>query len=171
MNTDSTIMRRRAGSILALVVLFAVPALVMLVVCALMLSSCAPNDPAPTPLYPEDQCSSCRMTISNKAFASEIISDDGTVLKFDDLRCLEDYRQEHPDEHAAAIFVTDYESGEWMPYAKGIVVPTGIETPMGSGRIAVSTQEAASRLKELHPAKLTSTGHDACCGKPKEVGP
>ena len=138
---------------------------------ALLLWSCAAKEIGPAPLYPEDECASCRMTISNRAFASEIVSEDGSVLKFDDLRCLDDYRQEHPEEAPAAIFVTDYESGEWMPWEKGIVVPTGIETPMGSGRIAVATQEAAARLKEQHPPKLTATGHDACCGKPKEVGP
>ena len=158
----------------ALPVLHARPALmativltVLIAAASVLVTSCAPAEAGPVPLYPEDQCASCRMAVSNRAFASQIVFTDGSAAKFDDLRCLDNYRHEHPNEAYAAIFVSNYETSEWMPYALGVIVQTGIETPMGSGRVAVADQKAAARLKEQYPPKLSAEGMDACCAGPK----
>jgi len=139
--------------------------LLVVMLASLALSSCGPNEIRPVDVFAEDQCGSCRMAVSSPAFASEIVYADGSAAKFDDLRCFENYRRAHADEEYAAIFVMNYESKEWMPYGTSVIIETGIETPMGSGRIAVAGQEAASRLKEKYPPKLASTEAGSCCAK------
>lgn len=131
---------------------------------ALLFSSCGPNEIRPAELFPEDQCASCRMAVSDGAFASQILYDDGSAAKFDDLRCFDNYRKAHPGEDFVELFVANYETKEWIPYGRSVIVQTGIETPMGSGRIAVADQAAAKRLKEQYPPKMASAGADACCG-------
>jgi len=152
--------RNRPPSIAGLAAL--VPALFL----SLLLSSCGPKEIRPVELFPEDQCASCRMAVSDGAFASQILYDDGSAAKFDDLRCFDNYRKAHPSEEFVEMFVADYETKEWIPYGKSVIVQTGIETPMGSGRIAVGGQEAAKRLKEKYPPKMASAEADACCAKP-----
>lgn len=133
---------------------------------ASLLGSCGPANLEPVDIYPEDQCASCRMAVSNRAFASEIVYHDGAASKFDDLGCFDTYRRAHADEEYAAIFLVNYETGEWIPYGRSVIVRTGIETPMGSGRVAVAGQDAARRLRERHPPKLASMEEDGCCSGP-----
>ena len=59
----------------------------------------------------------------------------------------------------------NYETKEWVPYGRSVIVRTGIETPMGSGWIALEDQLAAKRLKEQYPAKDTSMDEDSCCAQ------
>ncbi len=130
--------------------------------------SCGPKEIQPVELFPEDECASCRMTVSNPAFASEIINKDGSVVKFDDLRCFENYRKDHNVDDFEKIFVKDYETKAWIPFGKSIVLQTGIETPMGSGQIAVGDQLRAKQLKEQYPPKLTAMEGDACCASKED---
>ena len=91
------------------------------------------------------------MAVSDKAFASEIITQDGEVFKFDDLGCLEAYRKNNPNLKIVGTFVTDYETKEWLPFAASVIVRTGIATPMGSGKVAVSDSLRAKSLVERFP--------------------
>lgn len=119
---------------------------------SLMLLSCGPSEIKPVDIYPEDNCANCRMAVSDKSFASEIITDQREVFKFDDLACLEEYRQKNQTLKINAIFVADYETKDWLPYARSVIVRTGIETPMGSGKAAVADSQRAKILVERFPA-------------------
>lgn len=134
---------------------------------SVLLISCGPKEIEPVELFPEDECASCRMAVSDPAFASEIIYKVGSVVKFDDLRCLENYRKDHNVDDFEKIFVKDYETKAWIPFGKSIVIQTGIETPMGSGQIAVTDQHRAKQLKEQYPATLAAMEGDACCAPKK----
>ena len=124
------------------------------------IAGCAGNEVRPIELYPEDACASCRMAVSDPAFASEIITMEDEVLKFDDLRCMENYRRDHATMKIRAIFVKDYGTRAWLPYEHSIIVRTSIDTPMGSGKIAAASAEEAKRLTEAHPP---TPDEDACC--------
>lgn len=132
-------------------------------VAAVALGSCGPQEVRPVEIFPEDQCASCRMAVSDQAFASQIVYDDGSAVKFDDLGCFDNFRRAHPGEPAAGMFVANYETKEWIPYGKSVIVQTGIETPMGSGRVAVADQAAANRLKRKFPPKIAASGAGGCC--------
>jgi copper chaperone NosL len=135
----------------------------MLVLAAV--AGCTPSELRPVELFAEDACAMCRMAVSDPAFASEILTTEGDVLKFDDLRCMENYRREHATVRIGAIFVKDYETRAWLPYERSVIIRTSIDTPMGSGTIAASSAEQARRLTEAYPPD--DTGVDACCATGK----
>lgn len=132
--------------------------------CGVLFLGCTPAELKPVELFPEDECANCKMAVSNPSFASEIISAEGEVFKFDDLGCLEKFRKKRNDVQIAAIFVKDYESKQWLPYEKSVLILTGIETPMGSGKIAVRSNERAKILAAEYPVKNSteSMGKGSC---------
>ncbi|MDP2886436.1 MAG: nitrous oxide reductase accessory protein NosL [Ignavibacteria bacterium] len=117
----------------------------------LVAMGCGRKEVKPVDIFPEDNCSNCRMAVSERAFASEIIVESGEVMKFDDLACLEQFRRKNPDLNIDEIFVTDHETGQWLPYKKSVVVKTGLQTPMGSGKIAVADSNRARAVAVQYP--------------------
>ena len=95
------------------------------------------------------------MAISNAAFASELITDQNEVLKFDDIGCMLDYKKNMESKNIAAIFVKDYESREWIPLEKSTIVETGIKTPMGSGKIAFKDSAKAAEYQKKYPKQMS----------------
>ena len=138
---------------------------VTLCLSGLFFLGCGATEIKPVELFPEDECSNCRMSVSNPAFASEIISQENEVFKFDDLACLEKFRKKRNEVKIAAIFLKDYESKQWLRYENSVMIQTGIETPMGSGRIAVASNERAKALTEQFPVKdISEKMGKGCCG-------
>jgi copper chaperone NosL len=138
---------------------------VSLCLSGLFLLGCGATELKPVELFPEDECANCRMSVSNPAFASEIISQNDEVFKFDDLSCLEQFRKQRNDVNIAAIFVKEYETKQWLRYENSVIILTGIATPMGSGRIAVANSERAKALTEQFPVKnISEKMGKECCG-------
>lgn len=102
------------------------------------------------------------MAVSNERFASEILSADGTALKFDDIGCMLKFKSKNTTLQIAAIYLKDYETKEWIPYERAAIVETDVETPMGSGKVAFADGKKARAFQEQHP-KSAAAGHDACC--------
>jgi copper chaperone NosL len=94
------------------------------------------------------------MAVSDQAFASEIITTDGEVFKFDDLGCLERFKDNSADLKIAATFVKDYETKKWLPYERSVIVQTSIRTPMGSGKVALADSAKAREIMENFPKNL-----------------
>ena len=134
----------------------------------LTMIGCASGDVRPVELFPEDNCSGCRMAISDAAFASEIINNQGEAFKFDDLGCLEKFRAKTPAQDVRAVFVKDYGTRTWVLYEKSTIVRTGIRTPMGSGNVAFSNPESAKEFASQHPPDLSAENGSACCSMHKD---
>jgi len=130
---------------------------------AAALAGCGTSELRPVELFPEDECAHCRMSVSDPKFASEIITQNGEVFKFDDLSCLDKFRKHRNDQAIAAIFVKDFETTRWLRYEQSVIIETGIATPMGSGKIAVSGSERAAAVKQQFPARSGSC-EAGCCG-------
>jgi copper chaperone NosL len=128
----------------------------------LLLAGCGPEEVRPVDIYPEDLCAGCRMAISDERFAAEIIAPDGEAYKFDDLGCLWKFRKGEGGSHPAAIFLKDFQTKEWVPYARATIVSAGIATPMASGMVAFADTARARAFVAEHPAAVV--GGDACCG-------
>jgi len=125
---------------------------------------CTSSDIKPVDIYPEDQCAQCRMAVSNEAFASEIITNDGRVFKFDDLGCLETFLQRQSDLALAAIYVKDYQTRAWLLRERSVFVQTSLKTPMASGKVAVADSVQAKHLAEKYPAtKKAESDGCSCC--------
>jgi len=121
------------------------------------LIACAAGQVGPVPIEDGDACSFCRMAISEKQFAAEIIKTDETVLKFDDIACMLRYQERSEDKSKpAAIFVTDYPSKEWIKAEDAFYTRSEtIKTPMGGGIISfrdkANIQGGSLRFEELKP--------------------
>ena len=116
-------------------------------------AGCSKSAVKPVDIFPEDMCSHCRMSVSNKAFAAEIISESGDALKFDDIGCMEEFTRNSGGIKPARVFVKDYETKEWLLLEKSTIVVTGIATPMGSGKIALRDSVRAAAIRDKFPAE------------------
>ena len=108
------------------------------VLCLLMLTGCGSAELRPVELLPEDLCAFCRMAISEKRFASELVTKDSEPVKFDDIRCMLRYRKEriHPDS-VAATFVVDFDTKEWLKSEEAYFVKSNeFKTPMAGNVVA-----------------------------------
>lgn len=76
---------------------------------------------------------------------------EGEVSKFDDLSCLEKFREKSTGRKIAATFVKDYETKKWLPSERSTIVRTGIRTPMGSGKVAFADSAQAKEYVKKFP--------------------
>ncbi|RPI21927.1 MAG: hypothetical protein EHM61_23555 [Acidobacteria bacterium] len=106
----------------------------------------------PVDIFPDDMCSACKMAISDKRFAGEILWQ-GTARKFDDLGCMVRTIQKGGDRHSG--FVVDFGSREWVNAKEAYYVrSTEISTPMRSGLIAFKDREAAQQAASKYAGQV-----------------
>jgi copper chaperone NosL len=91
-----------------------------------------------------ENCSNCRMQVSSRQFASQLVGPGEEPRFFDDLECLSEYLKSHAAAPGGVVYVADHRTGEWARAATAVFtrVPS-IETPMGSHIVAHGS--AASR--------------------------
>jgi copper chaperone NosL len=93
-------------------------------------------------------CGYCRMAISQKQFAAEVLDADENAVKFDDIGCMLRYLA-GVKQKPVAVFVADYSTRGWVTAGKASFVRgSKIATPMGGGILAFgdrSSAEAAAR--------------------------
>jgi copper chaperone NosL len=118
----------------------------------LLIAGCAATEIKPVDLYPEDQCAQCRMAVSTDVFASEIITKEGDVFKFDDLGCQDQFLTANKELRVAVIFVKDYNSHAWITREQSTIVRTSLKTPMGSGKVAFRDSLKAQEFARQHTA-------------------
>lgn len=110
----------------------------------LFITNCGAPEIKPVDIAAEDVCTHCKMAISEKQFASEIITTDGDALKFDDIGCMQDYLKEKPDTKVAVHFFMNYETKTWLKgNAATFVKSKEITSPMGGGIIAFEHETKA----------------------------
>lgn len=135
----------------------------LLGVTVLVLNGCSAPGLKPVEIFPEDNCAQCRMAVSDERYASEIIDQNGEAFKFDDLGCMLKFRSKHADLKIAGIYLKDYETKQWMPYERAAIVETGVETPMGSGKVAFADPQKAMSFQKQYPQAANAGGVDKCC--------
>jgi copper chaperone NosL len=116
------------------------------------LSSCKASRPEPVELTRnEDACAQCRMAVSDRRFAAEVVDSDGTARFFDDLGCLVRWLHENPLRPSAAAYIVCQDSGQWTAVeAASYVRSDKLKTPMSYGVGAwASRTEAQHKATEL----------------------
>ncbi len=113
-------------------------------------------EPVEIPLN-EASCSHCRMAVSEREFAAEVVAPDGRVNYFDDIGCLAAWLREHQPPAEAGIYVVDFETGKWLNAESAYYVKSSrIPTPMASGVVAFSDAErAVEAAKRYEGRQLT----------------
>jgi len=111
-----------------------------------LLASCATGPPRPAEIDTKnDACGWCRMAISEKRFAAQVVAPGEEPRLFDDIGCLRDWLRGAPPLRAgAAAYVADHRTLDWVPAGRAAYAEiAGLATPMASGLAAWS--DGASR--------------------------
>lgn len=95
-------------------------------------------------------CAQCRMAISEKRYAAEMVGSEGDVIKFDNLDCMVRYVSGRGlKDKAAAWFVMDSDGREWLDARQASFVRSAsIPGPMGNGILAVRDATQAEHLAQ-----------------------
>lgn len=113
-----------------------------------MLLGCAPDGPEPIKLN-TDACEHCKMTISNGQFAGEMITKKGRVYKFDDMFCVRDYREAHPEVEIKATYIHYFlGNNELIPAESAFYVKSAeFRSPMNGNIAAFKNAEEAKEYQ------------------------
>jgi copper chaperone NosL len=133
-----------------------------LMITVLFLVGCGSPEVKPVDIYSEDMCSNCKMAFSDHRFASEIITDQNEVFKFDDIGCMLKFKVKRSAMKVVATYLKDYDTKEWIPYERAVIVETDVETPMGSGRVAFSDSMKAREFQKQHPPNKMLSSQRGC---------
>ncbi|RMG44696.1 MAG: hypothetical protein D6723_19045 [Acidobacteria bacterium] len=129
----------------------------VLMAMSLSLGGCTEGRPQPVPIQlNEDMCAFCRMAISEKRFAAEMINVDGEVFKFDDIGCMIRFvRMRQQKETARAFFVNDYHRRQWLEAERAFFVyARELRTPMDSHLVAFRERGAAEAFARDHRGQV-----------------
>ena len=115
------------------------------------LSSCSTS---PTPIKPgTDNCSFCKMTISDARYGAEIVTRKGKVYKFDDAHCVLSYlKNDIRSEDVANTYFVDFDGQHELIDAKTAFFfkSDELNTPMGGNIAAFSKKEALQKLMQQY---------------------
>jgi copper chaperone NosL len=128
----------------------------MLMAVAAGLSACGRGTPAPAALDTgHDACGYCRMVVSDRRFASQIVAPLEEPKFFDDLGCLANFlRSGAVLPHRAVVYVTDFSKLTWVRADQAVFTRVeGVTAPMGSH--VVAHESAAARAAD--PAARAGT--------------
>lgn len=122
-----------------------------------LLVACGESGPAPIQ-FGSDQCAYCRMTISDKKFASELITSKGKPYKFDSPECLFRFFSDETVEtrsKVASLWVTNYKQPGELIDAKSAFYLQNPEfrSPMGLNIAAFKTEADVVAMFERYPGK------------------
>ena len=112
------------------------------VVAALLFFTLQSCSSGPQPIkYGSDACDFCKMTIMQKKFANEWITDKGKVYRFDDVHCLLSFRK--TDNSKGNAFINDFTGKKEFAKANemSFVKSAEIKAPMG-GNVAAFVDKA-----------------------------
>jgi copper chaperone NosL len=119
--------------------------LVVLLLAVPLASAC---EVAPEPLHVgAEECDHCRMLISDRRFAAQLLTSKGKAYKFDAIECMHAFigagTVATADIHST--WVMDLEgSGDWIPTGEATFLRSpAIRSPMGAGLAAFASREAA----------------------------
>ncbi|RSD26708.1 nitrous oxide reductase accessory protein NosL [Mesobacillus subterraneus] len=114
------------------------------------LTGCQNSSMEPEEINPEiDVCEVCNMGIAHEHFATEVVTADGEVYKFDDIGCMEEFLEKESElegKEEAKKYVRDVDSGEWVELHKAYhAFHPDFWTPMANGVVSFKDQESADR--------------------------
>jgi copper chaperone NosL len=125
---------------------FVPPGLFLIGLTVIVLANCQKPKIQPVALEPNDMCSFCRMSISERRYAAELLDTDGQALKFDDLGCMANFlKQKKNTAEIRATFVMDFEHPQWVKAENAFYVRSAeFQTPMSGGIVAFANKSSAA---------------------------
>ncbi len=107
----------------------------------------------------KDDCDNCKMSISDKRFACELVTEKGRAYKFDDLACMMSYKNDNKDKMSNAHFYinnyllpNDLLLSDKLTFVKG----ENISSPMGGNVAAFTNKDSAGTYLVRWNAEIIS---------------
>lgn len=121
------------------------------------LNACAQKLPEPININ-QDACSHCHMSIADKKFSAELITEKNRIYKFDDIRCMLSMKQSNEQMKNASYWVSDYMHADTMiPADKAIFVQSSsLNTPMNGNIIAFSNLSLAKEFSNNNSGTIVT---------------
>lgn len=113
----------------------------------LLMASC---EPKPQPInYGNEACEYCRMSIVDKRYAAQLVSDKGKAYSFDAIECMLHFKKEHPEHQWHFELVSDYsDPGKLIPANESVILRSKqLPSPMGMYLTAVGSKDEAQVLQ------------------------
>lgn len=116
-----------------------------------IIAGCGKNEAfEPVEIDPEiDVCEICNMSIAHEHYATEIISKDGDVYKFDDIVCMVEFTDKEKalsEDEIGKQYVRDVNTGEWIELEQAyFAYHEDFWTPMASGLVPFKEKEDAEQ--------------------------
>lgn len=114
----------------------------------LILSGCISQDPVEIHLHSEE-CAHCKMVISDRQFASQVVSEKGKAYLFDAVECMIAFTIQNPEiTESAAIYLPDYKNpGSWISYENSVIYRSAeVKSPMGLSLYVISKNDEGAEL-------------------------
>lgn len=120
---------------------------------ALLCLSILACNTGPEPIhFGKDQCAFCKMTIMDRKFGSELVTEKGRIFKFDDINCMVHYLDEQnllADTKASKYVIAYNNPGVLIDAGTAIFLRSDqIKSPMAGRTAALSDSKAAATFKE-----------------------
>lgn len=133
---------------------------VLPLILAAFLAACATRPPQPVEIEPADMCAFCKMAISEKRYAAELIDAGRNVFKFDDIGCMVHFAEQRRWIAQPPVrFVHDYDTSEWLEAGRAsFVLSPEIPSPMASGLLAVRDHARAEQYAARFHGRVRSLG-------------
>ncbi|MBK9400491.1 MAG: nitrous oxide reductase accessory protein NosL [Bacteroidetes bacterium] len=132
----------------------------MIIMTTAFISSCSAQGPAPIQ-FGKDECSHCKMTLTDQKFGAEIITTTNKVYKYDDVNCLVNYLKAYPEveKNVKTIYIVDYSNaGNFIPINEALLLYSEeIRSPMGSSIAAFSSKPDREAIQNQLPLSETTT--------------
>ncbi|MCH1625400.1 nitrous oxide reductase accessory protein NosL [Ferdinandcohnia quinoae] len=134
--------------------------IVLLSIVIFILGACGAKNYEPVAInLDSDTCDTCNMGIQNEQASAQIIKEDGTPMKFDDIGCLITYLQEK-DGKIAEAYVHDHNSKKWIDMESSYFIHSiEIDTPMSYGIIAFESEQDAKDWQQENRGDLYTKDH------------
>jgi copper chaperone NosL len=138
----------------------------------LLLCACAGGPPEPAELdTANDACANCRMSVSDRRFASQIVAPGAEPQFFDDLACLKAHLARTSGARKdAVVYVADHRTREWVDARLAVFARRpDLTTPMASGLMAHRDSSSAREDPEARDSVPVPAG-DILAGRAAEGG-
>lgn len=111
-------------------------------VSAVLFTACISKEPQEVRLH-TDECEYCKMVISDRQFASQMVSDKGKAYKFDSVECMAAFAIQQKDKtDQSAFYVVNYQNpNEWIPLEEAVIYQSDeVRSPMGLSFFAIKEE-------------------------------
>lgn len=105
-------------------------AMVAVLIGAVLAAACTRSDAATEPVWGKEPCAHCKMLVSDKRYAAQVVDELGEHKFFDDIGCMVLWMEAHKSPPRA--WVRDATSGAWLD-ARTAKYVQGARTPMDFG--------------------------------------